>query len=115
LYERYIHVSLNQVVIEDQQPDKNAKNIVIKSKIVTMGYLFDLICDTFWAAVHPSDFILVDISCKRHCIDHSSYLQQEFSLDEFDGFKEKFIHATKKVDLYFKKLNHLFTSQLSYI
>jgi hypothetical protein len=77
LYERYIHLSLNQVVIEGQVPDTNAKNIVIKSKIITLGYLFDLICDNLWVVANFKDYMISNANCKKHKEDHNH--PQEFS------------------------------------
>jgi hypothetical protein len=96
LYERYIHLSLNQVVMEDETPDINAKNIVIKSKTVTsLGNLHDLVCNNFWVGVHPNEYLLADTLCKRH---NKSYSQsQEFSMNELDVFKKKLAFVIKEV------------------
>jgi hypothetical protein len=104
LYERYIHISLNQVVIEGKIPDTNAKNIVIKSKIVTsLGYLFDSICDNLWVAVDPNEYLQTDANCKKHNEDHNQSQQEGFStMDELNGFKKKPICVTKKVGFYLK-------------
>ncbi len=100
-YERYIHLSLNQVVIESPTPNINAKNIVIKSKIVALGYLFDLICDNLWVTVNLKDYIITDVSCKKHNVDHHDQSQQEFSMDELEVFKEKLVHNLQRVCLLF--------------
>ncbi|KAL0582095.1 hypothetical protein ABG067_008247, partial [Albugo candida] len=95
LYERYIHLSLNQVVIEGQTPDVNAKNIVIKSEIVTsLGYLFDSISDNFWFAFHPNEYLRKDTKCETHN-ETNNQLQQELSMEELDTFKMEFVRTAK--------------------
>ncbi len=100
LYERYINISLNQVVIKSQTPKINAKNIVVKSKIVALGYLSDLICDNLWVTINLKDYIIADKSCKKHNVDHD-HSQQEFSMDELEVFKKKHVHNFQRVCLLF--------------
>ncbi len=101
LHERYIHLSLNQIVIEGKTPDINTKKIVIKSKIVTsLGCLFDSICDNLWVTVNPNEHLQTNANCKTHNKNHNQS-QQEFSTDNLDTFKKKeLICVTKKVCSY---------------
>jgi hypothetical protein len=101
LNERYIHLSLNQVVIEGQTPDTNSKSIIIKSKIIPLEYLSDLICGNLWNEVQSHrDFILLESSCKSHTEGYT-VLQQELSLDELDKLENKLSYFTKKVSISF--------------
>ncbi len=114
LYEKYTHLTLNQVVIESQIPNMNAKNIVIKSKIVVLRYFSDLICDNLWVTVNLKDYIIADVSCKKHNVDHN-YQQQELLMDELDAINDKLVHDLQRVGLLFETLKQILTQQRNFI
>jgi hypothetical protein len=104
LHERYIHLSLNQVVIEGQPTNANSKSITIKSKIITLD-MSDLIYDNLFNAVQQSrEYIVLEASCKIHnskedypLDDNSLPPQAELSPVELDKIRKELSCFTKKV------------------
>jgi hypothetical protein len=98
LYVSSIQMSLQQVVVKDDNPKSDPMTIVVKSKAVPMKHIKELLCDSLWNQIQ-SDSRHMNI-CKKHRKNEAQTEEEEeeYSIaDRLNFFEEVFIQYISKV------------------